>query len=413
MLHMQSWFDIESVDANVYDVMTVEYTTKSGKTGEPFVWHSLGALNPISNPAGEDSQDNTNDGFLTPPSWDEILVNLQPAIEEAGAGSAALEHVRLRFAFDTFDQLYNGFRGWNIDNLHVATPFDAPPPAITGVQTCVGNNLNPVTSIHGTNFLLNSKVSVDGGEPEEAQVPSSALIEIPVISAGTHTLQVIAAGGAGNSNVFTVTQPTTCEPPAPTPTPPPVIVTPPPPPTSPPITKKSPLVLEETGEIEWEVEFPEEGEVEYEGEILSGAELARVHRPGLLSLLDPVALPAWSQQGALAAKHKKHKKPKKCKKGFVKRHKKCVSAAPVHYAKGKLAIPKAGIYKLHIKPSAQVMRALRKGKRLNVRLRLVFTPAHTTVHILETASVKLHLKKKHKKKHRKGKHKKKKKKKKK
>lgn len=233
LLHMESWFDIESVDANVFDVMEVEYTTEEGTAAHPFQWHSLGALNPISNPAGEDAQDNTNNGFLTAPSWAEIEVDLQPVINE-GVG---LNHVRLRFAFDTYDNLYNGFRGWNIDNLHVETPFNAPAPVITGVQSCVGNNLATSTSIQGSNFLLSSKVSVDGGEPEEAQTPSASLIEIPVISTGTHTLQVIDPNGTVKSNVFTVDQPASCQPtettttttatstPAPPPPPPPPAAT--------------------------------------------------------------------------------------------------------------------------------------------------------------------------------------------
>jgi hypothetical protein len=175
---------------------------------------------------------------------------------------------------------------------------------------------------------------------------------------------------------------------------------PPPPPTSPPVEKHHPVVFEGTGEVEWEVEFPEPGEAEFEGEVGEGAELARVHG---LALIDPFALAALNrQQGAGEAKAKHHrgrKKPKRCKKGFKKKNRRCVSTAAVHYGKGKLAVPSAGVYKIRIKPSGKVLRALRRGRTAKVRLELAFTPAGTTVHIAKTASVRLHLKleKKHKK----------------
>jgi hypothetical protein len=158
-------------------------------------------------------------------------------------------------------------------------------------------------------------------------------------------------------------------------------------PINPPITKRV-VVHEETGEIEWEVEFPEPGELEFEGEILEAAELARVHLPGQAFLVH--ASVAELAGGGFEAKHKSSK----CRKGFVKKHNKCVSRAPVKYGKGKLAITAPGIYKLHFKPSGTVLAALKKGKTLNVRLTLVFTPASTTVHLTKTASAKLHLKKK-------------------
>jgi hypothetical protein len=144
-------------------------------------------------------------------------------------------------------------------------------------------------------------------------------------------------------------------------------------PDSPPIEKHPPKVLE-GGEIEWEVEFPEPGEAEFEAEVQEEAELSSAHGLGA---------------SALAAKHHKG-----CKKGFVKKHKKCVSRAPLRYGQGKLAITAPGAQKLRFKPSSKVLNALKKGKKLRVRLKLVFTPAQTTVHIPKTASVKLHLIKK-------------------
>lgn len=175
-------------------------------------------------------------------------------------------------------------------------------------------------------------------------------------------------------------------------------------PINPPIEKRRPVVFEETGEVEWEVEFPEPGEVEFEGELLEGAELASVHHHRGLAAFATIEAATAFASGHPPHKHKA--KPKKCKQGFVKKGKRCVSRAPVHYGKAKLAIPTPGTYKFRFKPTGTMLAALKKGKKLNVRLTLVFTPALTSVHITKTASVQLHLKKKPKKHHGKPKHKK-------
>jgi len=171
-------------------------------------------------------------------------------------------------------------------------------------------------------------------------------------------------------------------PPPPPPAPKPVVI----PPTSPPIPKT--VIIKEDGEIEDEVEFPESGEAELSGEVSEGAEAASFH--GLQANL-------LSQPTAFAAKRKG--KSKKCKKGFVKKGKKCVNNAPLPYGLAKLAIPAAGKYKLVLKPSAMALAALHKGKSLKVKLTLEFTPAGTTTHLLSTTIVKVHLKPKHKKHH--------------
>jgi Bacterial Ig-like domain (group 3) len=140
------------------------------------------------------------------------------------------------------------------------------------------------------------------------------------------------------------------------------------------------------GEIEGEWEIIEEGELEFEGEVLEEAELfgpngERAQFPALGGL--------GSEGFAVAAKHKK------CKKGFVRKGKRCVSKKPVKYGKTHLAITKPGRYKLRIKPSKAVLRALKKGRTLRVRTTLTFTPHGTTTHLVQTSKVKVHLKKKH------------------
>ena len=178
ILHFSSWWEIEAVDANGFDVMSVEYSTDNGLS-----WTRSGLLNPASNPAGKADQPYSNTGLQSPPTWKEYLVDLTPAINHS--------EVKVRFNFTTGDNLYNGFRGWLIDNVRVTTPFDVANPTITSVDTCSA----AATIIHGANFLLGSTVKVDGVEAETAKTPSSDVIEIPVLETGlTRFKWLIQAG---------------------------------------------------------------------------------------------------------------------------------------------------------------------------------------------------------------------------
>jgi hypothetical protein len=222
VLNFNSWFEVEAVDANSFDIMEVDYTTDEGTKADPFKWHEAGTLNPENNPAGAPFEDYTDEGQNTPASWQPILVDLSPA--------AGNKHVRVRFVFDTWDALFNGFRGWLIDNIAVAAPSTVTAPQIASVDVCSGTNVAPVTVIHGSNFFVGSAVDVDGVE-QPAQTPSSTRLEIPAISAGNHTVQVIDPNGGAASNVFAITQPASCEP-VPSPAPSPPASTPPPATTS-------------------------------------------------------------------------------------------------------------------------------------------------------------------------------------
>jgi len=166
----------------------------------------------------------------------------------------------------------------------------------------------------------------------------------------------------------------------PSPPPPP----PPPPPTNPPNHGK--VIVLENGEVEEEDEFPEGGSAEFFGEVLEWDDLAEV------ASLQASPFAQTAQQTALAAA-----KPKKCKKNAVRRHGKCVSKTTL-YGSVHLTITTAGKYKLRIKPSRQVLRALKKGKRMHVKLTLIFTPAGTTDHIRSAHVVTVRQKSKHKKK---------------
>jgi hypothetical protein len=126
--------------------------------------------------------------------------------------------------------------------------------------------------------------------------------------------------------------------------------------------KGAPRVNHHTGEITLEYEFPEPGEGEAYGEVHGRAVLSR----------------------ALASRTR-------CKKGFVPKGKKCVGNAPLRFGRARLVVHTAGRYRLHIKPSTRILRALQKGKTLSVRVTLVFAPANTAAHIRETTSVRVRL----------------------
>ena len=151
---------------------------------------------------------------------------------------------------------------------------------------------------------------------------------------------------------------------------------------SPPVQKGRPHVNTKTGEITVEYEFPEPGEVEEEAQVVNGASLAGFAGSHLLDRGAELA----------AFQARSSKKHAKCKKGYVRKGRRCVSNAPVRYGRVTLRVATAGTYKLDVKPTSRVLSALKKGKTLTVRLTLLFTPAGTTDHIIERASANVHLK---------------------
>ncbi len=107
-LSFWTWFEIESVNPNAsgFDIMEVEVIRANGDSV------SLGRLNPFTDPILEDREPLpfTSGGFNQAAVW---------RFEEFDLSPFAGQQIRLRFKFDTRDNLYNGFRGWFIDNIRV------------------------------------------------------------------------------------------------------------------------------------------------------------------------------------------------------------------------------------------------------------------------------------------------------
>lgn len=108
-LNFQSWFEIESVNPNQYgfDLMEV-IVVEEGSTFEVL----LGRLNPYTDPILSDraALPFTSGGFNQAPLW---------KYEEFDLSAYVGKNIRLIFQFKTVDHLYNGFRGWFVDDIKI------------------------------------------------------------------------------------------------------------------------------------------------------------------------------------------------------------------------------------------------------------------------------------------------------
>ncbi len=110
-LTFDTWWEIESVNPNKdgFDLMTVAMSTDGGST-----WTNIARLNPLSDPVSDLVRAPipfSNTGFNSAPMW---LTQ-----EGITLPNAAGKTIQLKFTFETNDGLYNGFRGWLIDNVEI------------------------------------------------------------------------------------------------------------------------------------------------------------------------------------------------------------------------------------------------------------------------------------------------------
>jgi hypothetical protein len=105
-LRFYAWWEIAAADFTSSDLMTAEYTTDGGVT-----WTEVQRLNPRGPPFGSLHQPHTSGGLRVPGVWRAYSADLSPAL-----GSA---DVRIRFRFDSVDDLGQGFRGLLVDDVVV------------------------------------------------------------------------------------------------------------------------------------------------------------------------------------------------------------------------------------------------------------------------------------------------------
>ena len=112
-LSFYSWFELESVDAQSFDMMTVWASIDNGAN-----WTEVGQMNPQFDYDGSDDIPFSSGGFNSTGMWVHQQCDLTPFTGNL---------VKIRFNFDTQDELYNGFRGWLIADLCIMTgPVPTP-----------------------------------------------------------------------------------------------------------------------------------------------------------------------------------------------------------------------------------------------------------------------------------------------
>jgi hypothetical protein len=331
-LHFWSWFEIEATDANAFDLMQVDYSTDNGVTwtGAPV------ELNPSNNPAGSHDQSYSNNGLEQSPSWQEYFVDLSPAVGHA--------QVKVKFTFDSSDELYNGFRGWLVDDVSVNTPYDVPAPTINNVIACSGTADAPVTVIQGANYALGSTVILDGQEVTETAAPSSTRIEIPAVEPGNHSIVVKTPHG-DQSAAFGFTA-GNCAPPA-------AVVAAAPAPNSSFQLGAKPKQLSGFG-VQFVMNVPEAGTGSVGGGIKAfPRRTARIQASVVTSA----------------------KKAKKCKKGQKKKGKKCIKKVAMTFGPASAQASGAGPLSITVLPGSAAKKYLKKGKSLKVPFTLTFQSA--------------------------------------
>ncbi|MDD4237576.1 MAG: hypothetical protein PHT62_03335 [Desulfotomaculaceae bacterium] len=131
MMDFYSWWEIESVNPNAggFDLMTVQVSADGGST-----FTDLGRLNPYADPyePERNSLAFTSAGFNKAAIWIPYYVDLT---DYAG------QNINIRFDFNTKDELYNGFRGWFVDDVKVYTTGSAYAGG-GGGSSAVSNTIN-------------------------------------------------------------------------------------------------------------------------------------------------------------------------------------------------------------------------------------------------------------------------------
>ncbi len=263
------------------------------------------------------------------------------------------------------------------ETMAFGTPPTLPVPAVTTVLTGGGQAGAKITVPPGTAVTDNTTITSPGGQPVSGRLsyeiytdpscfpftqlkgaggglttgsgPASNPLTLP---SGTYYYQASYSGNGVlapavspcGSEVLTVAAAT----------PPP----PPPPPSGQFFPVGNPQFNVRTGQIVVLAQFPAPGTATSTGIVQQGATLARAQEAALVE-----------QALAEAARHKKSSK---CKRGYVKKGKKCLNNAPVVYGTTVQTIPAPGTYSIIINPSGKVLNALKAGKKLNVVITTTF-----------------------------------------
>lgn len=181
-LDFKTWWEIEGVDGDAYDLMNVEISIDNGATFDPL---GFGNINPLNDLDGEPWKSYSSGGLGQPGVWLDHSFDLTPYVGNT---------VYLRFRFDTVDDLYNGFRGWFIDNVSV-TDAAMPAPEISSIDPSTVSPFGHFI-ISGQNFVNGAEIEV-GGITALAAIFSStrAFVEAPFLPSGQYDVKLTNPDG--------------------------------------------------------------------------------------------------------------------------------------------------------------------------------------------------------------------------
>ncbi|OGB63907.1 MAG: hypothetical protein A2Y94_13195 [Caldithrix sp. RBG_13_44_9] len=186
-LSFKTWWEIEGVDVDAYDVMQLEISPDNGVNFYPI---GRGLINPLNDVDGEPWKAYSSGGLGQVGVWLDQLFDLTPWVGNT---------VHIRFRFDTGDDLYNGFRGWFIDDVSV-TDAPLPAPNILSVQPSVAYP-EELVNVIGQNFVNGAEVSVGGLAVSAIVSTSLAQLEVPFLAAGTYDVTITNPDGQSDTEV--------------------------------------------------------------------------------------------------------------------------------------------------------------------------------------------------------------------
>ncbi|MBI5058866.1 IPT/TIG domain-containing protein [candidate division KSB1 bacterium] len=148
VLTFWTWWEIEGVDVPWFDMMFVEASTDGGLNWLPV---GSGSLNPLDDVNANAHVGYSSGGVGETGAW------VHHAFLLTGLAGG---HGWIRFRFDTVDPLYNGFRGWIIDDIAV-TDGTIPGPVITELVPHLGQQ-DDLVHAHGQNFHSGAQITIGG-----------------------------------------------------------------------------------------------------------------------------------------------------------------------------------------------------------------------------------------------------------
>jgi uncharacterized repeat protein (TIGR01451 family) len=180
-LSFKTFWQIEGVDVNVFDLMEVAVSTDNGES-----FSAIGLINPIDDVNTPSAISYSSGGQNKAPIWVEPLFDLS---EYAG------QQIRLRFRFDTIDALYNGFQGWGIDDICVSSSGIPAPVLESVVPGCVllSSIDSTLVRLLGGNFVNGATVTVGDQQVSSVGFVSHNELQINLptdLGRGTYSVSV-------------------------------------------------------------------------------------------------------------------------------------------------------------------------------------------------------------------------------